>query len=152
MNAWDGGQTNGMRLFRRGRHRRAPATITSVTTTDRTDRLCSIDVVPPLAPRFESTLRTRLEVVPGAETFVLFDPDHHEECVLDEERLSALGAKQGRAYVRVGAAPVPAGRMTLADSTARLRELDHLSERHDRGELTDAEFAAERTRVLCRPD
>ena len=90
-----------MRLFRRGRTSRAPATIRTVETTDRLDHLCQVDVLPDLAPRFASVLRTRLDVLEAAETFVLYDPRDHAECSLDEDRLRSSGIEAGRGYTRV---------------------------------------------------
>lgn len=142
-----------MRLFRRGRTHRAPATVISVSTNDRLEECCVIDVQPPLAPRFESILCTRLEIEPNAHTFVLYDPKHREECVLDDERLRASGAEEGRAYTYVGTGLPPVAtraHVTLADAAERLHALDRLNEMRRRGEISEEDLAAERRRVLAR--
>lgn len=141
-----------MRLFRRGRTSRAAATVRSVQTTDRLDQLCRVDVHPPLAPTFPSALRTHLEIAEGAETFVLYDPEHRDECELDLERLHASGVQEERAYTHVVPSPLAQrGYVTLADAARRLAALDRLAKRRRDGELSEAEFAAERRRVLSRP-
>lgn len=136
-----------MRLFRRGRHHRATATVRSVETTDRLDHLCRVEVFPALAPRFDSVLRTRLEIVPDAETFVRYDPADKAECVLDEARLHASGVGAGRGFSHLPASAEPVG---LADSALRLAALDRLRELHRRGALTEEQLRTERRRVLAR--
>jgi hypothetical protein len=141
-----------MRLFRRGRTSRAAATVLWVHHTERLDQVCQVEVHPPLAAPFQSELRTHRHVAEAAETFVLYDPEHPEECELDLERLRASGVDDDRAYTCVlGETPLAArGHVTLADAARRLSALDHLSERRRDGQLTYGEFEAERRRILGR--
>ncbi len=115
--------------------------------------------------------------VAGRQTYVLYDPEHPEHCEIDHGRLlkefgprndgkpnMAIPSKVTRATgggssvadqlmaqlgggarsLRVSGS-VPRDTTGSADSLERLQKLGDL---HDRGVLTDAEFAAEKAKIL----
>jgi hypothetical protein len=134
--------------------------------------LCRLElrVTPPGEAPFEATVRTRLNTLKsrGDSVPVLYDPDDHDKLVVDYEadaqaqmesvaamrgatRLSGPGtgdpeldALQALEEAETGAGSPPAGA-----SDARLDRLQQLADLHDRGALSDAEFAAEKAKILA---
>jgi hypothetical protein len=138
-----------MRLFGRDRSR-AEARVVSVATAD-AELVCELEVRPPIAAPFASTLRTRHRVVQGAMTYVLYDADDPSQCALDEPRLRAAGIRDGRAYFAVNWEQPVRSTVSRGDAKDKLARLDALTARRAAGEITDAEHAVERERVLGRP-
>jgi hypothetical protein len=64
----------------------------------------------------------------------------------------ALGVEGEQAYVRSTAdgheVPLTSSAPTPPDLSGRINQLEDLANRHDRGELTDAEFAAAKEKLL----
>ncbi len=113
-------------------------------------------VNPPRELSFETDItdewRDQLgEPAVGGTVGVVYDPDDHSRVVLadrtssfggDPELLALSELEAAEGYTG-GASPAPAGA-----SESRLDRLQKLADLHDRGALSDAEFAAEKARIL----
>lgn len=142
-----------MKLFARGRTSRAPARILSIETTDRMEHVCDVEVQPPTASAFRSTLRTRAPMVPDATmTYVLYDPDSPQECSVDVKRLRSHGVRDGRGYASRGWDSRPAPQqIELADAKTRLQQLDALNAEYKAGGMNEDEFRERKAHILQRP-
>jgi hypothetical protein len=145
-----------MRTEGRGNSARASWSNDDDLTTSWT--LCRLElrVMPPGEPPFEATVRTRLNTwkTKGATVPVLYDPDDHDKVVVDYQS-DARATMEGKpmaedpelaaleALENTEGASAPAS----AESD-RLDQLKQLADLHERGALTDAEFAAEKQRIL----
>lgn len=180
--------------------RRAPATVVSIAergmaVTNGAEGVVSntelmlkttLRVEPPGEPAFEVTKRIRYPQlsVPsaGMRVNVLFDPDDHDEVIIDSSVTGAgpvkdvgalLGAVQAAQQQNAGdpmamaaavRASLAAQGITAAVSTSsqelpmtfgapspeadRLSQLEKLGKLHEQGILTDAEFQAEKQKIL----
>lgn len=124
----------------------------------------TLRVEPPGEPAFEVTKRLRYPQLSipsaGARINVIFDRDDHEELILDHSAPSSLSIDVG------GGQPLDLEAI-LAQSLAgdasvtthivgsppedRLDQLEQLGRLHAQGVLTEAEFAAEKQRILDAP-
>jgi Short C-terminal domain len=131
-------------------------------------------VGPPGEPAFDAEISDQSLVVPKAGTTVpvLFDPKHHSRLVLDLDALNPFAAQREptatpdppRQTFHLGpdtpGAPGSGSSGGLADVFATagrgaserapdsLDQLAKLADLHDRGALTDAEFEAEKAKIL----
>jgi hypothetical protein len=79
---------------------------------------------------------------------VLFDPDDHGNVALDVEATQAQAAargQQGGRVIRAGETLVMPADRSAPDPIDKLKELADL---HDRGALTDEEFASQKAKLL----
>jgi hypothetical protein len=143
-----------MRTEGRGNSARASWSNDDDLTTSWT--LCRLElrVMPPGEPPFEATVRTRLNTwkTKGATVPVLYDPDDHDKVVVDYEsdaRATMEGKTMGEdpELAALDALEKAEGASAPAESD-RLDQLKQLADLHERGALTDAEFAAEKQRIL----
>jgi hypothetical protein len=123
--------------------------------------LCRLQlrVMPPSEASFEVSVRTRLNTLKfkGDTVPVLYDPDDHDKVVVDYQS-DARSHMEGTAEYNAGTDADLAELARLAGSTseaagggdfqARLDRLQQLGDLHDRGVLSDGEFAAEKAKLL----
>jgi hypothetical protein len=85
----------------------------------------------------------------GDTVAVLFNPDDHGDVAFDIEATRTQAAErneqQGR-VIRAGGARIIAPQQNAPDAVDKLKELADL---HDRGALTDAEFASQKAKLLA---
>lgn len=123
--------------------------------------LCRLQlrVMPEGEPPFETTVRTRLNTFKykGDVVPVLYDPADHDRVVVDYQTDAqvAMGrVAHGRVdpeleeLERLTAREASHGRASPGGSSDSLERLEKLAELHERGVLTDAEFAVEKAKIL----
>jgi hypothetical protein len=86
----------------------------------------------------------------GAAVPVLYDPDDHDAVIYDpsEARGNARTQNDPNTPLAAPAQPTSGAAAPATDSLDRLHRLKELAELRDRGTLTDAEFAAEKAKIL----
>ena len=113
---------------------------------------------------FEATVHTRLNTIKsdGDTVPVLYDPDDHGDVFVDYEADARARMDSNKAVVSLPSVGGPevswaveaelarrrAGGSAPAASGDHLDRLQQLADLRDRGALTDAEFAAEKARIL----
>jgi hypothetical protein len=117
----------------------------------------TLRVTPDGEAPFEAEARTRLYQPPShGEVFdVLYDPTDHKKLVVDYEGKHA-STQPGAPLVdpelqeleRLQAEEASDGRGASGSAPDPLERLNTLADLHDRGALTDAEFAAEKAKIL----
>jgi hypothetical protein len=123
----------------------------------------TLRVMPEGEAPFEAEARTRLYQLPNhGDVFdVLYDPSDHKKLVVDYEGAyeathappgGSLGAgsadRELQELERLEAQEASDGRAASGTSTDPLERLQKLADLHDRGALTDAEFTAEKAKIL----
>jgi hypothetical protein len=119
----------------------------------------TLRVMPDGEAPFEAEARTRLYQLPrhGQVFDVLYDPGDHTKVVVDYEgAYDATHAPPGAPLVdpelqeleRLQAQEASDGRGASGTSPDPLERLQTLADLHDRGALTDAEFASEKAKIL----
>jgi hypothetical protein len=90
---------------------------------------------------------------PGATAAVLYDPDDHRKVAFDVAAMQA--ANQGRRHSIVELAAAAAAEQlsvppvkSVSDPGSEIDQLKELADLRDRGALTDAEFEAEKSKLL----
>jgi len=89
---------------------------------------------------------------PGATAAVLYDPDDHRKVAFDVAAMQA--ANQGRRHSIVELAAAAAEQLSVppvksvSDPGSEIDQLKELADLRDRGALTDAEFEAEKSKLL----
>jgi hypothetical protein len=136
--------------------------------TSRTrETTAEVTVKPEGAPEFEATVLTdRPGLRGGGETYVVYDPENPNRCEIDFDRLQREFKHQGgrglaafpgwrvddiraaEAAARGAVVPPPAVAASVTRDQDLPAQLATLSELHDSGTLTDAEFAAAKERML----
>lgn len=113
-----------------------------------------VRVVPDGEPAFDATLDAWLGIhrrpSEGWLIPVLYDPSNHRNVVFDRSRLAQRAANQAN-YPRLAArAQREFDELAGMAAQAPVERLSTLIDLHDRGVLTDAEFEAERRKLLGR--
>jgi hypothetical protein len=116
-----------------------------------------VRVVPDGEPAFDATLDAWLGIrrrpSEGWLIPVLYDPSNHRNVVFDRSRLAQQAANQAN-YPRLAARAQrefdELASMAAQAAQAPVERLSTLIDLHDRGVLTDAEFEAERRKLLGR--
>jgi hypothetical protein len=118
--------------------------------------LCRLElrVMPPGEAPFDATVRTRLNTwkAKGGTVPVLYDPEDHDKVVVDyqsDARKAMDGGAMGEdpELAALDALEKAEGTSRTPESS-RLDQLQQLADLHDRGVLSDVEFAAEKARIL----
>jgi hypothetical protein len=144
----------GIRTEGRGNSARASFSNDDDLTT--TWSLCRLElrVMPPGGEPFEATVRTRLNTFKskGSTVPVLYDPDDHDKLVVDYEsdaRAAMDGTGGDPELDELAALEQAEGTSAPASGEGdRLDRLQQLADLHDRGVLSDAEFASEKAKIL----
>jgi len=95
---------------------------------------------------------TAWRLSPGATAAVLYDPDDHRKVAFDVAAMQA--ANQGRRHSIVELAAAAAEQLSVppvksvSDPGSEIDQLKELADLRDRGALTDAEFEAEKSKLL----
>jgi len=96
---------------------------------------------------------TAWRLSPGATAAVLYDPDDHRKVAFDVAAMQA--ANQGRRHSIVELAAAAAAEQlsvppvkSVSDPGSEIDQLKELADLRDRGALTDAEFEAEKSKLL----
>jgi hypothetical protein len=112
----------------------------------------TLRVEPAGEPAFEAQVAIRenhLHGLPapgiGDTVAVLFNPDDHGDVAFDIEATRTQAAERYH-VIRFGGAPGVAPQQNAPDAVDKLKELADL---HDRGALTDAEFASQKAKLLA---
>ncbi len=140
--------------------------------------LCRLElrVLPPGGPPFEKTIRTRLNTFKytGDTIDVLYDPNDHDKvafdyeadaqrvmrrharpvgnaATLDPELQELMDMEEAERTAAPASAGTPGSGAPRSAEDDRLDRLQKLADLHQRGALTDAEFAAEKARILGEP-
>jgi hypothetical protein len=126
----------------------------------------TVRVEPESGPPFESTCRLtgftgRDSPSSGDETYVRYDPANPGKCRIDLDRLTAEFHSSKLSTIpewwakeqRDGPAPppVPYG-APVAPAETSVDQLEKLADLHAKGVLDDAEFAAQKAKILGEPD
>ena len=94
---------------------------------------------------------TAWRLSPGATAAVLYDPDDHRKVAFDVAALQAANQGRRHSIVELAAAAeqlsVPPVK-SVSDPGSEIDQLKELADLRDRGALTDAEFEAEKSKLL----
>jgi len=91
---------------------------------------------------------------PGATAAVLYDPDDHRKVAFDVAALQAANQGRRHSIVELAAAAAAAEQLSVppvksvSDPGSEIDQLKELADLRDRGALTDAEFEAEKSKLL----
>jgi hypothetical protein len=92
---------------------------------------------------------------PGATAAVLYDPDDHRKVAFDVAAMQAANQGRRHSIVELAAAAAAAAEQrsvpsveSVSDPGSEIDKLKELADLRDRGALTDAEFGAEKLKLL----
>jgi hypothetical protein len=91
---------------------------------------------------------------PGATAAVLYDPDDHRKVAFDVAAMQAANQGRRHSIVELAAAAAAAEQLSVppvksvSDPGSEIDQLKELADLRDRGALTDAEFEAEKSKLL----